>query len=336
MKFLLVTLLAAAASASFAPLYTAKERIDGSYIVVLKDEVNLQMAISTIKNAPFFTTLGGRIDRVYGAALNGFAASLNERTLEMVRKFDFVKYVEEDQIMRASAVASWGLDRIDQRDRPMDDSYSPTYTGSGVSVYVIDTGINPTHVDFGGRATAASDHVALNPNGVSYGIDCHGHGTHCAGTVGGTSYGVAKSVDLYGVRVLGCLGSGSSSGVIAGMDWVADNHVAPAVASMSLGGGASQADDDAVARLDTAGVTTVVAAGNDNDNACNYSPARAEKAYCVGATGQLDGRASYSNYGTCVEIFAPGTSITSAWYDSDTSSKTISGTSMATPHVAGE
>ncbi|XP_071851201.1 aqualysin-1-like [Apostichopus japonicus] len=333
MKFLLIALFATAASAMIAPLHTVKEKIDGSYIVVFNDDAKTLASVSTIKNSPFFSSLGGRVDRVYGSALNGFAATLAPKALELVRRFNFVKYVEEDQIMRIDAVASWGLDRVDQQDLPLDNSFTPRNDGEGVNVYVIDTGINPTHVDFGGRAytEASMDFVSINRGGV----DCNGHGSHCAGTVGGTTYGVANQANLFGVRVLSCLGSGSNTGVIGGMDWVADNHVKPAVASMSLGGGPSQSSDDAVTRMHNAGVTVVVAAGNDNEDASNHSPARAPLAITVASSASDDTRSSFSNFGSLIDIFAPGSSITSCWYDSDTAEKTISGTSMATPHVAG-
>jgi subtilisin family serine protease len=231
--------------------------------------------------------------------------------------------------------ATWGIDRIDQRDLPLSTTFSYVNTGLGVTAYIVDTGIRLSHTQFTGRVSSGYD--AIDGGSAD---DCNGHGTHVAGTVGGTTVGVAKGVSLVAVRVLDCGGSGTWSGVVAGVDWVAANAVKPAVANMSLGGGASTTLDDAVARAINAGVTFVVAAGNGNTGgkaqpACNYSPARVPAAITVGATGSTDAKASYSNYGTCVDIFAPGNSILSAWYTSDTAGNTISGTSMASPHVAG-
>jgi subtilisin family serine protease len=243
-----------------------------------------------------------------------------------------VKYVEEDGVMQASATQSnppWGLDRIDQRNRPLSATYTYNWTGSGVRVYVIDTGIRTTHTQFGGRASNVFD--AFGGNGV----DCNGHGTHVSGTVGGSTYGVAKSALLRGVRVLNCSGSGSTSGVIAGVDWVTSNHINPAVANMSLGGGASTTLDNAVNNLSNSGVAIAVAAGNSNVDACSSSPARAANAITVGSTTSTDARSSFSNFGTCVDLFAPGSSILSSWFSSDTATATLSGTSMASPHVAG-
>jgi subtilisin family serine protease len=224
----------------------------------------------------------------------------------------------------------WGLDRIDQRNLPLSGTYTYNWSGSGVRVYVIDTGIRTTHSQFGGRASNVFD--AFGGNGA----DCHGHGTHVSGTVGGSTYGVAKSALLRGVRVLDCTGNGSTSGVIAGVDWVRNNHIAPAVANMSLGGGVSSALDTAVNNLHNANVTIAVAAGNNNGaNACNFSPSRAVNAITTGSTTSTDARSSFSNIGTCLDIFAPGSGIVSAWYTSNTATATLSGTSMASPHVAG-
>ncbi|MBA2336137.1 MAG: S8 family serine peptidase [Blastocatellia bacterium] len=277
---------------------------------------------------------GGRIDRVFRHAVNGYSAEMSERQADALSRDLRVKYIEEDGEMFANATqnnATWGLDRIDQRDMPLNGTYIYNATGAGVRAYIIDSGIRSTHNEFTGRVqtgyTAISDGRGTD--------DCNGHGTHVAGTTGGTVYGVAKSITFVPVRVLNCQGSGTTSGVIAGVDWVTANHVKPAVANMSLGGGASSSLDTAVDNSISAGITYAVAAGNDNLNACNYSPARVATAITVGATTNSDARASYSNFGSCLDIFAPGSSITSAWDDSNTATATISGTSMASPHVAG-
>jgi aqualysin 1 len=275
---------------------------------------------------------------VYTAALQGFAGTLNAGQLNALQHNPNVAYIEADMPVQASTLqtgATWGIDRIDQRSLPLSTSFSYTNTGAGVNAYILDTGIRFTHTEFVGRAVSGYDAV----DGGSA-DDCNGHGTHVSGTVGGTLYGVAKGVTLVAVRVLDCAGSGTTAGVVAGIDWVTANHVKPAVANMSLGGGASTAIDDAVTRSVAAGVTYAVAAGNGNQggkaqNACNYSPARAATALTVGATTSTDAKASYSNYGTCVDLFAPGSSIKSSWYTGDAATNTISGTSMATPHVVG-
>jgi aqualysin 1 len=301
----------------------------GRYIVVLKDRPT---------GAPSFAMsmaeeVGAAPRYVYSRVLNGFAADLSAEQVQALSSDSRVAYIEPDGVMHISTTqsgATWGLDRIDQRALPLNGTYNYTPTGSGVSAYIIDTGILLGHTQFGGRAVSGYDAV----DGGSA-DDCNGHGTHVAGTVGGSTYGVAKGVRLVAVRVLDCAGSGTNSGVIAGMDWVANNRTLPAVANMSLGGGASQAIDDAIQRMVNAGVTVAVAAGNENQNACNTSPARAASAITVGATTSTDARASYSNYGSCLDVFAPGSSITSAWYTGTSATNTISGTSMASPHVAG-
>jgi subtilisin family serine protease len=277
-------------------------------------------------------------DFVYSTVVQGFAARLTEQQLAAVRADPRVDYVEADQPMYATTTqsgATWGLDRIDQRNLPLSTTYSYTADGTGVNAYIIDTGIRFSHAEFGGRAVSGFDAV----DGGSA-DDCHGHGTHVAGTVGGSTYGVAKNVHLVAVRVLDCGGSGTTAGVIAGVDWVTANHVSPAVANMSLGGGASTTLDNAVANSIASGVTFALAAGNGNFlgiavNACNSSPARVPSAITVGATDNADKKASFSNYGSCLDLFAPGVNITSSWYSSDTATNTISGTSMASPHVAG-
>jgi serine protease len=226
--------------------------------------------------------------------------------------------------------APWGLDRLDQAGLPLNQSYNYSQTAENVNAYIIDTGIFLGHQAFGGRAVSGFD--AIDGGDA---IDCNGHGTHVAGTVGSSIYGVAKAVKLTAVRVLDCDGSGTISSVVSGIEWVTANHKKPAVANMSLGGGASQAIDDAIAASVKAGVTYVVAAGNSNVSACNSSPARVASAITVGSTTPTDARSSFSNYGSCVSLFAPGSDILSTWYTSSTATNTISGTSMASPHVAG-
>ena len=310
-------------------------RIENSYIVVLDDAVVGERGRNSI--APYIAqelaaTHRGQLMRVYQHALNGFAIQMTEAQAEAL-SLDFrVKYVEEDGLVTADATQSnppWGLDRIDQRNLPLNAIYTFNWTGSGVRAYVIDTGIRTTHTQFGGRASNVFD--AFGGSGA----DCNGHGTHVSGTIGGSTYGVAKSALLRGVRVLDCNGSGSNSGVIAGVDWVTNNHINPAVANMSLGGGASSALDTAVNNLANSGVPIAVAAGNSNTDACTTSPARAANAITTGSTTTSDARSSFSNFGTCVDIFAPGSGILSSYFSSDTATATLSGTSMASPHVAG-
>ncbi len=273
-----------------------------------------------------------KVNRRFNKAVNGFAGEMTEAEALALSEDPRVAFVEEDQIVSINATqsgATWGLDRIDQRSRPLSGTYTYNYTGSGVRAYIIDTGIRTAHAQFGGRASVSFD--AFGGNGQ----DCNGHGTHVAGTVGGSTYGVAKSVSLRAVRVLNCTGSGSTSGVIAGVNWVTQNRVLPAVANMSLGGAPSAALDTAVQNSINSGVTYAVSAGGSNSDACGASPARVAAAVTVGATTTTDARASYSSFGTCLDLFAPGSSITSAWYTSNTATNTISGTSMATAHVAG-
>lgn len=315
----------------------ATKALPNRYIVILEDSAVGMRGENSVAQAvaeDMTLTYGGKIDHVYRHAISGFSVEMKEAAAAELSKDPRVKYVEEDSEVYAIATqtnATWGLDRIDQRDRPTDTNYNYTATGSGVNAYIIDTGVRFTHNEFSGRTGASFDSINDGQNGN----DCNGHGTHVAGTVGGTVYGVAKDVTIHRVRVLNCQGSGTNSGVIAGVDWVTANHVSPAVANMSLGGGASTALDNAVNNSVGAGVTYAVAAGNSNANACNSSPAREPSAITVGSTTSSDARSSFSNFGTCVDIFAPGSSITSAWSTSNTATNTISGTSMASPHVAG-
>ena len=308
----------------------ANVRLPGRYIVVFKNTTRDVPGIARALAA----SAGGQMGYLYDGVTKGFSVTLPPAAAALLARSPFVEFVEEDQIMTASAIqtsATWGIDRIDQRTLPLNASYSYTATGSGVNAYIVDTGILPTHTEFESRASTGYD--AITP--LAPQADCNGHGTHVAGTVGGKTYGVAKAVRLIGVRVLDCNGSGSTAGVIAGVNWVAKHRVKPAVANMSLGGGASRALDDAVKAAIDSGVTFAVAAGNSSFDACLYSPARLAAAITVGASTNTDARASYSNFGTCLDLFAPGSAITSAWITSTTSTVTISGTSMASPHVAG-
>ncbi|WP_030606687.1 S8 family peptidase [Streptomyces sclerotialus] len=318
---------AAAAGQDAAPRLVTVEQapdskvIKGNYIVTLKPGV----APGALADRADVTTR-----HLYKKVLNGFSAKLSADQLADLRSDPSVQAIEEDQKVTASATqsnATWGLDRIDQRNRPLSGTYTYNRNGSGVTAYIIDTGIDAGHPDFGGRARNVYD--AFGGNGQ----DCNGHGTHVAGTVGSTTYGVAKGVALRGVRVLDCNGSGSYSGIIAGFDWVRTNATKPAVANASLGGGYSSAVNDAAAALNNSGVFLSVAAGNDNADACNTSPASAPGVISIAASDSSDRKASFSNYGSCTDLFAPGVSITSTRLGGGTTQ--MSGTSMASPHVAG-
>ena len=318
----------------------AGEPIPDRYIVVFRDGVANGRALA----AQMVQAAGGQLHFSYEHALNGFAATLPAQAIAGISRNPNVAYVEQDSVVTivntSQSNATWGLDRIDQRDLPLDTTYSYGQTGSGVHAYIIDTGILLNHTEFNGRLLTGFDAI----DGGGNANDCQGHGTHVAGTVGGAVYGVAKEVSLVPVRVLNCSGSGTTSGVIAGVDWVTqekkDAPTVPMVANMSLGGGASSALDTAVANSVRAGVVQVVAAGNGNrggreDDACKYSPAREPLALTISATSSTDTKASWANYGSCVDLFAPGVGITSAWYTGTSDTRTISGTSMAAPHVAG-
>ncbi|MEU4677277.1 S8 family serine peptidase [Micromonospora sp. NPDC023737] len=309
-----------------------------SYIVVFKDTAVSQSAVGD--NADRLVGRhSGSVARTYDAALRGFEARVDAKAAARIAADPAVAYVEQNHTVSIAGTQpnppSWGLDRIDQRNLPLNSSYTYPNAASNVRAYIIDTGIRFTHSDFGGRAVSGYD--AIDGGAAD---DCNGHGTHVAGTVGGAAHGVAKGVQLVGVRVLNCQGSGTNAQVVAGIDWVTANAVKPAVANMSLGGSANSAIDTAVTNSINSGITYAVAAGNgdifgNRQNACNYSPARVGPAITVGATQNNDSAASFSNYGTCVDILAPGVNITSAWYTSNTATNTISGTSMASPHVAG-
>jgi len=306
--------------------------VPGSYIVVLKDGSTSTASVAS----GLVSRHGGSLRQVYGKALRGFNVSATVQAARALAADPAVAYVEQDQVMSIDATQtnppSWGLDRIDQRNLPLNSSYTYPNTASNVHAYIIDTGIRFTHSTFGSPSRATSGFDAVDGGSAD---DCNGHGTHVAGTVGGSQYGVAKGVQLVAVRVLNCSGSGTTAGVIAGVNWVTNNSIHPAVANMSLGGGVSTSLDNAVANSISSGVTYAIAAGNSNANACNASPARVASAITVGSTTRTDARSSFSNIGTCLDIFAPGSSITSSWFTSDTATNTISGTSMATPHVTG-
>lgn len=324
------------ADRSVTPNVPDKARIPGSYIVVLRDDARDVSGLARRLAAAH----GGRVGFVYERALKGFSITVGaEAAAQAIARNPNVAYVEPDQVVTASATqssATWGLDRVDQRSLPLSGNFSYTVTAGNVWVYILDTGIRVAHVEFGRRASLGFNAYATSAkNG-----DCNGHGTHVAGTVGGATYGIAKAVNLVAVRVLSCQGSGSTSGLLAGIDYVVQQRMAhpdrPVVANMSLGYSFFvQSVDEAITAATGKGITVVVAAGNSGADACGMSPASTPDAITVGATTSSDARSSFSNYGSCVDIFAPGTDITSAAHTNNIKLSTLSGTSMASPHVAG-
>jgi subtilisin family serine protease len=307
--------------------------IKDSYLVTLKKSAGLKASSAAGKE--LVKEYGGSVEKTFGKALNGYSATLSATEARQLAADPAVASVEQNQRVTLAATqtsAPWGLDRIDQASLPLSGTYTyPDSAGSGVTVYVIDTGVRITHQQISGRASYGYDAV----DGDTTASDGNGHGTHVATTIAGSTYGVAKKAKVVGVRVLNNSGSGTTAGVIAGIDWVTQNHSGPSVANMSLGGGASATLDTAVRNSIASGVTYAVAAGNSSTTASSSSPARVAEAITVGATTSTDAKASYSNYGSALDIFAPGSSITAGWHTSDTATNTISGTSMATPHVAG-
>jgi subtilase family protein/peptidase inhibitor I9 len=322
-----IVIAATAAFGGDGSVHRNARHIPGRYIVELNSSADAASIADVVRGN------GGNVHHSYSRGVKGLSIETSDVVAQSLSSDPRVKFVEEDATVSATSV-SWGLDRIDQRALPLDGSFSTAGTGAGVSAYIVDTGILAEHQDFGGRVAAGFDAVGDN-NGTT---DCNGHGTHVAGIVGGAAFGVATSATLVPVRVLDCTGSGSLSTVIAGLEWVLQDHTqstSPAVVNMSLAGNGSSALDDEVNSVLSAGLTVVVAAGNDNTSACGSSPARVAGAITVGASTSLDQRASFSNYGPCVDIFAPGTGILSDSYSSTTATSISSGTSESSPFVAG-
>ncbi len=347
----LAPLLAGFALSAVSAMATAAATIPNQYIVTLKKPISssplANLPVAAQAQSLLSSVGGGRLLHSYEYALRGFSAQLSPLQLTLLKLNPLVASVEPDVEVRAIATQtnppSYGIDRVDQRNLPLSGSYTYADTaGQGAHVYVIDTGLNPNHTDFTGRVGTGRNFVgggllgtgSVDPNAWT---DCNGHGTHVAGSAAGTRFGVAKKATVHGVRVLDCNGSGSGSGILAGIDWVIANAQQPAVANLSLGtvGGRSTAQEDAVRNMVAANIAVAVAAGNDSASACNTSPAAEPTVLTVGATDRTDKQASYSNFGTCLDLYAPGTDIISATHSNNTGSSTLSGTSMASPHVAG-
>jgi subtilisin family serine protease len=321
----------------------AANAVDGSYIVVLKPTAVGQgiaaagevVSRVALKAQDLTGEYGAQLSRTFGSALNGFSIKADEAAAKRLAANPQVAYVVQNKTFHISDTQNnppaWGLDRVDQAALPLDSKYTYPTKADNVTAYVIDTGVRASHATFGGRATGGKDFIDNDdtPN------DENGHGTHVAGTIGGTEYGLAKGVKIVGVRVLDAQGSGTTEGVVAGVNWVAANAKGPSVANMSLGGGADEALDEAVRGAISKGVTFALAAGNESANASTTSPARVKEAITVAASDKTDKQASFSNFGSVVDIYAPGVGITSSWATGDSATNTISGTSMAAPHVAG-
>ncbi|MDT4986846.1 MAG: hypothetical protein QOI74_940 [Micromonosporaceae bacterium] len=311
----------------------APDAVPGTYIVVFKNAMVPAAAVRTMART-VAATRGGAVQQTWSSAVRGFELRANADTASLVAADPRVAYVEQNRVVRTLATQdappSFGLDRVDQRELPLDGQFTAPSTAATVQAFIVDSGIRTSHKDFGGRAT-----FALNAVGDGIDTDCNGHGTHVAGTVGGSAFGLAKRVQLIAVKVVDCTGAGDVASIVTGVNFVTANAVKPAVANMSLGGGASATIDAAVNASIASGVTYAIAAGNENQDACNTSPARVPAAITVGATDQADVRAGFSNFGTCVDIFGPGVDITSDFADSDAATQVLSGTSMSTPHVTG-